>query len=150
MKKFQLSGLMLAFVFLLISCEGGLDFSGDEKVDKGVNVNISIVMNNAHTEAAYLLLENEVQDASTLVASNSSRSLSEGVNLPSDSRYEHTYEMVFKARWGEGNYVETTHYVDYKKYELNFEEGLDAPPSLSVRVTVTFDGSKLTVNEVQL
>lgn len=139
----------LSLLFLLSACEGGIDFTGNEKEDIGVNVNMDIVMSNAHSEAAYLLLENEAQDASTLVAPNSSRNLSENVNLTSDSRYEHTYEMVFKARWGEGNYVETTHYVDYKKHELNFEEGLDAPPSVSLRITVTFDGSKLTVSEVQ-
>jgi hypothetical protein len=141
--------ILMPLILGLAGCEGGIDLTGSEQVDKGVNVNMNIVMNNAHTDAVYLLLENEAQDGTTLVASNSSRSLTDGINLPSDSRYEHTYSMVFKARWGEGNYVETTHVVDYKKYELNFDGGLDEPPTLSLRITVTFDGSKLTVNEVQ-
>ncbi|MBN2261870.1 MAG: hypothetical protein JW735_03095 [Prolixibacteraceae bacterium] len=149
MKKEQFTVFMLLLLLIFVSCEGGIDFSGTEKVDKGVNVNMTIVLKNAYSDSVYLLLDNEMQNESTLLASNSSRSINDAINLTSDSRYEHKYDLLIKARWGEGNYVETTHYVDYKKYELNFDDGLDAAPSLNLLITATFNGTNISVNEVQ-
>lgn len=140
-------------IFLgLTGCEGGIDLTGNEKEDKGVNVYMTIVMNNAHNVPAYLMLETEPKDESTLVAANSARTTQYDMNLTSDSRFEHTYDLVIKARWivdEEEKYTETTHVVDYKKYELDFEN-IDEPPSLKLKIMVAFDGTKLTVSETRL
>ncbi|MDX9881625.1 MAG: hypothetical protein RBS73_06125 [Prolixibacteraceae bacterium] len=150
MVKERFFALILIAALSLSGCEGGLDFSGTEKEDVGVNINMTIVMSNTHSSAAYMMLDNELQNSSTLVSPNGSRTTTEAINVSSDSRYEHIYDLVIKVKWGEeGNGTETTHHVDYKKYELDFEK-LDEAPTLNLRINATFNGTKISVTETKI
>ncbi len=149
MVKERFFALILIAVLILIGCEGGLDFTGTEKEDLGVTINMTIVMSNTHSSPAYMMLDNELQNSATLVSSNGSRTTTEAINVSSDSRFEHIYDLVIKVKWGEGSATETTHHVDYKKYDLNMK-GLDEAPTLNLRINATFNGTKISVTETKI
>jgi len=139
----------MVVIMVITGCEGGIDLSGDEEKDIGVTVNMTIVMKNNHSVPVNLRLLDEMVSSETLVPAKGARTVEESINLTSDSRYEHIYDLVIKASW-DGGSTETTHHVDYKKYTLDFSEGLDAPPFLNLLITASFDGAKITVTETSI
>ncbi|HOZ19650.1 MAG: hypothetical protein PHT35_08100 [Bacteroidales bacterium] len=134
-----------AMLLLLSGCEDGADFNWEDNY-KRVLVTVNLTLTNGYSKDAYLVLQNlnETHSPSTLVKPNASRIVKYQEHVINDPKFESAFEMNVRGEADKGGIFHTL-YVDFKKYNVSYDDVGKRVGVLTVNVNAVFTGTSWTV-----